>query len=115
MAMTVLNHLAADPRPLSEQIKAIARYHATGELNFEVAEKDAAIASVSKHYAEKAKIDFLDGITAEFSDWWFNIRKSNTEPLLRLNLECKRAGDLPVRRAEVEALLAAFGEPSTDH
>ena len=64
----------------------LKRYHATGELNFEVDDKDAKIEEIVRKFAT-GKVDRLDGVTVEFNDWWFNVRKSNTEPLLRLNLE----------------------------
>ena len=62
------------------------RYSSTGEINFKVADKDKKIEQIAKHFKD-GKIDYLDGITVVYKDWWFNVRKSNTEPLLRLNLE----------------------------
>ncbi|HLE86457.1 MAG TPA: phosphomannomutase/phosphoglucomutase, partial [Candidatus Brocadiaceae bacterium] len=59
-----------------------------GEINFEVEDKDAKIEEISRKFSN-GKVDHLDGITVEYNDWWFNVRKSNTEPLLRLNLEGK--------------------------
>lgn len=89
---TVLSALARSGRSMSENIAPIARYAQSGEINFEVDDKDAAIAEVKQRYAMRGAIDELDGVTVDCFDsegWWANIRKSNTEPLLRLNLEAR--------------------------
>ena len=83
-----LNVLSATSGPMSSLIKPLKRWYATGEQNFECENKDEAIEQLAELYAG-AEIDFLDGITVQYKDWWFNVRKSNTEPLLRLNLEAK--------------------------
>ena len=90
--VAALSELARSGTPLSEQIAPIARYAQSGELNFEVEDKDGAMADVRRAYASRGTIDDLDGVTVDCFDsegWWANIRKSNTEPLLRLNLEAK--------------------------
>ncbi|MEK7700356.1 MAG: phosphomannomutase/phosphoglucomutase [Planctomycetota bacterium] len=84
--LTVLGLLSAKRTPFSSFVMPLKRYYATGELNFEVDDKDAKIDEIVKKFAT-GKVDRLDGVTVEFNDWWFNVRKSNTEPLLRLNLE----------------------------
>lgn len=84
----ILNYLASDTRKMSEIIKPYKRYFATGEINFFSKDKDGVIKKISKVFSN-AKQDKLDGITVQYKDWWFNLRKSNTEPLLRLNLEAK--------------------------
>ena len=112
-ALSVLQAPANRDRKLSELVAGLRRYHSTGEINFRVADTDAAIAELSEAYGE-GRQDRLDGITVEFGDlddadwWWFNVRASNTEPLLRLNLEAKRAETRDARRAE---LIARLGEP----
>ena len=70
-------------------MKQFQRYAQSGELNFHVEDKDAKIRELAEAY-KKAQIDYLDGVTVDVGDWWFNVRASNTEPLLRLNAE---AGD----------------------
>ncbi|HED64937.1 MAG TPA: phosphomannomutase/phosphoglucomutase [Planctomycetes bacterium] len=100
-------------QPLSKLIEPLRRYHSTGEVNFRVEDKDAMIASLEERYAE-GKVDHLDGITVEFGTvddpewWWFNVRASNTEPLLRLNLEASSEELMNERRAELVAML---GDP----
>jgi len=82
----VINVLTRANQPLSALIAPLQRYHASGERNFQNTEKDATIEALAERYAD-GRVDFLDGVTVQYSDWWFNVRKSNTEPLLRLNIE----------------------------
>lgn len=95
---------------VSDLLEDIRRYHATGEINFRVADKDAAIANLKSKYAD-GRQDELDGITIEYGDlgdpdwWWFNVRASNTEPLLRLNLEAATAEQRDKGRDELIGLL----------
>jgi len=86
----VLNHLRETGRPLSELIAPLKRYFTTGEINFRVEDKEAMIRRLAELFAD-GRIDYLDGITVEYDDWWFNVRPSNTEPLLRLVLEARSA------------------------
>jgi phosphomannomutase len=111
--VTTLNFLCLpenQDKPVSELLSGLRRYHATGEVNFRVDDKDAAIASLKEKYSA-GRQDELDGITVEFGDlsdtdwWWFNVRCSNTEPLLRLNLEASTAAHRDIRRDELVALL----------
>jgi len=102
----MLNILSAQEKPLSEIIAPLRRYFSTGEINFEVADPDAKIREIAKRFA-KGRIHYLDGITVEFDEWWFNCRKSNTEPLLRLNLEAHSPQMMEKARQEVEAVIQA--------
>lgn len=114
IAMASVLSLLTDPatgaRKLSELVRGLRRYHATGEINFHVPDKAAAIAELKRRYSG-GKQDELDGITVEFGDlaarewWWFNVRLSNTEPLLRLNLEASTARLRDQKRDELIALL----------
>ena len=112
--VTALNVLSREPRvALAERVQSLRRYFSTGEINFHVEDKLAAIAALKSRYAD-GRQDELDGITVEYGDlkskewWWFNVRLSNTEPLLRLNLEASNAALRDQRRDELVALL---GEP----
>ena len=90
IALMALHRMSKENKPLSELVKPLKRYFATGELNFEVKDKEAIIKKIEKAFKSKAKkVSRLDGIKLVFSDFWFNVRPSNTEPLLRLNLEAK--------------------------
>jgi phosphomannomutase len=87
MAMlTLLSILSEDGRPLSELRQDVERYAASGEINFEVADVEVALQRVEDS-VYNADIDHVDGLTVDYGDGWFNVRPSNTEPLLRLNVE----------------------------
>ena len=110
-ALNLLSRTENQGRTLSELVQDLRRYHSTGEINFEVEDKAAAIARLKERYSD-GKQDELDGITVEYGDldsddwWWFNVRMSNTEPLLRLNLEARRQATRDARRDELVALLS---------
>lgn len=84
----IMNILGKQNVPMSNLIASFKRYPSTGEINFEVKDKDAKIKQLADKFSD-GKIDYMDGITVEYNDWWFNVRKSNTEPILRLNMEAK--------------------------
>jgi phosphomannomutase len=88
-ALHVLAALGGQDRPLSELLALYSRYVASGEINSEVSDQAAATAKVRQEFAGQPglSIDELDGLTVTSPDWWFNLRPSNTEPLLRLNVE----------------------------
>lgn len=98
----VANIVSRSGQTLSALIKPIQRYVASGEINSEVADPDAVIARLKQDYTDGDMIE-LDGVSFEYDDWWFNVRMSNTEPLIRLNLEAKTAAMMEARRDEVLA------------
>jgi phosphomannomutase len=106
-ALVVLEAMSAAGVPLSEMRAPFERYADSGEINTEVSSPLAVIDDVAAHYAG-ADIDRLDGLTVDFGDWWFNLRPSNTEPLLRLNLEAPNPAECAARVAEVRALITSF-------
>ncbi len=78
----------------------------SGEVNSEVADPDGRMAAIEQHYvAAGAQIDHLDGITISFPTWWANVRSSNTQPLLRLNVEADSRAEMEERRDEVLQLI----------
>lgn len=103
----LLNILGTSTRPMSELIAPLRRYASSGELNFQVEDKEAVIKELARKYSQ-GQIDDLDGLTVQFKDWWFNVRPSNTEPLLRLNVEAKTPELLQEKLAELKEFL---GEP----
>ena len=103
----LLNVLSRSAEPMSELVAPLRRYSASGEINFEVDDKKEAMKGLARKYGE-GQYDDLDGITIQFKDWWFNVRPSNTEPLLRLNVEAKTPEFLDGKLAELEDFL---GEP----
>ncbi|MCA9002160.1 MAG: phosphomannomutase/phosphoglucomutase, partial [Planctomycetes bacterium] len=109
-ALNLLSRASNQGKAFSSLVEDLRRYHSTGEINFHVEDKEAAIANLRQRYAD-GRQEELDGITVEFgalgdpSWWWFNVRQSNTEPLLRLNLEASDAALCEAKKAELCALL----------
>jgi phosphomannomutase len=103
----VINHIRETGRPLSELVEPLKRYHATGEINFEVEDKEGMIRHLAEVFAD-GEIDYLDGVTVQFENWWFNVRPSNTEPLLRLVLEARTDEMMATKRS---LLLEHLGKP----
>ena len=90
--------------PLSELRRPFDRYAASGEINTAVDDAAAVIDRVAAAYPNVAQ-DRVDGLTVDLGDWWFNLRPSNTEPLLRLNLEAPTRSAVDTHVAEVRALI----------
>jgi len=107
----MLSVISTQEKPLSALITPLKRYSQSGEINFQVEDKDGKIRELADVY-KKSQVDYLDGITIDLGDWWFNVRKSNTEPLLRLNLEAKTPQMLQEKLQEVQKIL---GEPLHGH
>lgn len=108
-ALHVLAALGGQDGPLSELVASYDRYEGSGEINSTVADQADRLAAVKAAYgtAEGITLDELDGLTASSADWWFNLRASNTEPLLRLNVEARDPATLAKVRDEVLALVRA--------
>ena len=106
-ALHTLAALGHDDRPLSALLGEFSRYAASGEINSEVRDQAAATAKVKSAYAERTGVtlDELDGLTVSAADWWFNLRPSNTEPLLRLNVEAGSEPEMAAIRDEVLGLV----------
>ncbi len=105
----VINMLVAAGKPLSELAAPVSRYAHSGELNFTNPEPREVFRRLAERYPD-ARIDYLDGITIQYEEWWCNVRSSNTEPLLRLNLEAHTPELLRDMLDEIAPLL---GEPVT--
>ena len=107
--LQVLNILSEQNKPFSEIIKPLRKYFQTGELNFEVHDKIGKMKELEQIYKQTKKgaknIHWLDGITVEFDDWWFNVRPSNTEPVLRLNVEANTKQLLEEKMEEVKKVI----------
>ena len=105
-ALHALATLAETDRPLSEVLAPYARYVASGEINSTVEDQGAVLAELEGAWAASAtEIDFLDGMTVTFPGGWFNVRPSNTEPLLRLNVEGRDATIMTDVRDRVLAVI----------
>jgi phosphomannomutase len=101
-ALLALEAMSLAELPLSEMLKPYRRYHASGEINSEVTDQQGTIEKLALAYAD-GKQDRTDGLTVEYEDWWFNCRPSNTEPLMRLNLEARTPELMEAKRDEVLA------------
>ena len=106
-ALHVLAALAEQERPLSELLDDYRRYVPSGEINSTVTDQAAAATRVEQEFGHRpgVTLDHLDGLTVSHTDWWFNVRASNTEPLLRLNVEAGDAATMAVLRDEVLAII----------
>jgi phosphomannomutase len=107
---TIASVLSEQGRTLSEMIAPLNRYSHSGEINFEVDDKDAAMKEILDAFSD-AEIDWLDGVTCQYNQWWCNVRPSNTEPLLRLSLEAKTAKMMNEKVALITEILG----PPVDH
>ena len=103
-ALVVLQDLSEAGGTLSELLEPYRRYHDSGEINSEVGDQQGAIGRVADRFSD-GRQDRLDGLTVEYDDWWFNVRPSNTEPLLRLNVEARTAELLDEKTDEVLSVI----------
>ena len=104
--LIVLEALCEAGESPSEVVKPYERYVDSGEINSEVSDQKAKIEELATRYSD-GRQDRLDGLTVEYDDWWFNCRPSNTEPLLRLNLEARTQGLMESQRDEVLSIIRA--------
>lgn len=111
IVLSVVAKLKAEEKSFSSCIDGLMRYANSGEINLQVEKKEEAITTLIKTFTAdetpEAIYDF-DGVRVEFSDWWFNVRPSNTEPYLRLLIEAKNKKLLAKKRAALETALAPF-------
>lgn len=99
-----LVHISQLNQPLSAIVKPYDRYYHSGEINSDVEDKEGAIARLANHYSD-AEISYLDGISVTYPNFWFNVRPSNTEPKLRLNLEAVSREIMEQKRDEVLTII----------
>lgn len=99
-AMIVLEIISVEDKPLSAILEPFKKYYDSGEINSHVKDSPGKLAEIAERYSD-GKVDHLDGVTVEYDDWWFNVRPSNTEPLIRLNLEAKTPVLMEEKRDEV--------------
>jgi phosphomannomutase len=108
--LMVLDQLSREGKSLKQAADALRVYHSTGEINFKVDDKDAALKAVTDTFRD-GEIDHLDGVTVTYPDWWVNVRPSNTEPFLRMRLEANSAELLEERQKQLIELIG----PPADH
>lgn len=110
-ALHVIAALGGQDKPLSQLLAEYSRYHASGEINSEVADQQDATRRVREAFSGRATMDEMDGLTAGTADWWFNLRPSNTEPVLRLNVEATDGATMAAIRDEVLSIVRAAPTP----
>jgi phosphomannomutase len=103
-AIIILEIISLEGKPLSDILEPFKKYYASGEINSRVDDIPSKLDEIVSLYPD-ARIDRLDGISVEYDDWWFNVRPSNTEPLIRLNLEAKTRELMEAKRDEVLAVI----------
>jgi phosphomannomutase len=104
--LVCLELISEEDKPLSALIKSIDTFFRSGEINFRVEDQIQKMKQVEQHFPD-GKTDHLDGLTVEFKDWWFNLRPSNTEPLIRLNIEASTPQLLEQKKRELIKLIEA--------
>ncbi|MDP9222952.1 MAG: phosphomannomutase/phosphoglucomutase [Actinomycetota bacterium] len=107
-ALLVLEAMSETGKTLSELLAPFRRYAASGEINFEVGDQAGTMELLSATFSD-GRQDRLDGLTIAYDDWWFNCRPSNTEPLLRLNLEARTGETMQEKLDEVSRLITGGG------
>jgi phosphomannomutase len=104
MILRLLEEFSQAGKPLSEYLKPFRKYYASGEINREVLDKKAIFNLLAEKYAP-GELSFLDGITVNYPNYWFNVRASNTENKIRLNLEAVTPELMAEKRDEILELL----------
>src|SRR5262252_2850120 len=106
--LLVLEHLSRSGKPFSELVRPyMAGHYMSGELNYRVEDAQKTIAAVKAQFSKQGDEDFTDGYSLTTENWRFNIRPSNTEPLLRLNIEARQPGLVEKIRAEIEPIIGS--------
>ena len=107
--VAMLDVLGAEEKPLKDLVDPLRCYSASGEINRRVRDADHVIESIASEHAGASVVSRLDGLLIRYASWWFNIRASNTEPVLRLNLEADTAREMEARRDEILARIETLG------
>jgi phosphomannomutase len=100
--LITLELISVEGKPLSQIIKPLDHWIRSGEINSKVSDAQAKLHALREHFGKGAQsVDTMDGLTIDYGDWWFNVRPSNTEPLLRLNVEARTKEQMEQKRDEV--------------
>ena len=106
-ALQILELMSSENKSLYDLMEEARHYYTTGEINFDVKDKDGLLKKAEERYKE-GKIDHIDGVSMEFPDWKFNLRASNTEPFVRLNLEGKSREIMEKRKKEIVEMIKKY-------
>ena len=104
--LTLLNIISKEGKKVSELVADLSPYFKSAETNFTIENKEELLEKIKQKYSD-GKQDFLDGVTVEYQDWWFNVRLSNTEPLLRLTIEANTEALLQQKKQELSGFIQA--------
>lgn len=107
--VAVLSMLAEEGGAISRLVDPLRRYHASGEINRKVEDVEGLLRGIEREHANAATVSWLDGLYVSYDDWWFNLRPSNTEPVLRLNLEARSREKMEVERDRLLSRLEVEG------
>ncbi|MEK7576892.1 MAG: phosphomannomutase/phosphoglucomutase [Patescibacteria group bacterium] len=102
-----LQFLSQTSKTSDEILDEFDKYPLSGELNFKIQKKEGLLENIAGHYKDAKETQWVDGLSVYYDDWWANIRQSNTEPLVRLNVEARTKELLDARVAELKALITA--------
>ncbi len=105
----MLDVLSEEGRPLSEIIEPLRRYAASGEINRRVNDVGNVLAQIEAEHENAPEMSKIDGLLVRYEDWWFNLRPSNTEPVLRLNLEADTDARMVEERDRMLARIETIG------
>jgi phosphomannomutase len=108
--VAMLDVVAAEGKPVSQILEPMRRYHASGEINRRVRDTNRVLAAIEREHAGAPEVSKLDGLLVRYDDWWFNLRPSNTEPMLRLNLEADTEAKMQAERDRILARVEALGD-----
>jgi phosphomannomutase len=103
--LTLIQIISESLSPVSDLVKELSPYAKGSEMNFKVKNKEEILEKIKQKYSD-GKQDFLDGVTVEYKDWWFNVRPSNTEPVLRLTIEADTEDILEKKQKELEKFIS---------
>jgi phosphomannomutase len=104
MALKLLTAFSKSGQTVEEFVRPLRKYFHSGEINSKVADVPTVLEQIKEKYAD-GQVNLLDGVSVEYPDWWFNVRGSNTEPLIRLNLEARTQELMEQKRDEVLAVI----------
>ena len=107
--LILLQLISEDGRKLSEIVGEFAKYFKSDEINLEIEDRQAVVDAVKQKYLD-GRQDELDGLTVDYDNWWFNIRASNTEPVLRVTIEAESPAVLAAKQAELIGLIEAINQ-----
>jgi phosphomannomutase len=103
----ILNLIKESGKTMSELAQDLRRYYHSGEINSDVIDKEKVFNRLKEKYAD-GELNEMDGLRIDYSDWWFNVRASNTEPKVRLNLEAKNEDLMEKKKEEILKIIRSF-------